>query len=83
MYCPKCKAENFSEEGTVNGRSLYSCAVCGFNVTVPDLPESENAEKKREAIILHYAGYCVEDIVLLTGLEQGLVADLIEGLSAE
>ena len=81
MYCPKCKAENFSEEGTVNGRSLYSCAVCGFNLTIPALPDSENADKKREAIILHYAGYCVEDIVLLTGLELDVVEGLIAGLS--
>jgi transposase-like protein len=83
MYCPKCKAENFSEEGTVNGRSLYSCAVCGYNLTIPVLPDSENTESKREAIILHYAGYCIEDIVLLTGFELDVVVGLIEGLSAE
>ena len=83
MFCPKCKAENFSKSGTVNGRSQYSCAVCGFNLTIPALPDSENADKKREALILYFAGYCVEDIVLLTGLGEGLVADLIEGLSAE
>jgi len=83
MYCPKCKAENFSEEGTVNGRSLYSCAVCGFNLTIPVLPDCENIETKREAIILHYAGYCVEDIALLTGVELEVVVGLIEGMSAE
>ena len=83
MFCPKCKADHFSQDGTVNGRSQYSCAVCGFNLTIPDLPDSENADKKREALILYFAGYCIEDIVLLTGLGEGLVADLIEGLSAE
>jgi len=83
MYCPKCKAENFSEEGTVNGRSLYSCSVCGFNLTIPILQDSENIETTREAIILHYAGYCVEDIALLTGFELETVEGLIEGLSGE
>lgn len=83
MYCPKCKAENFSEDGTVNGRCQYSCAVCGFNLTIPALPDSENADKKREAIILYFAGYCVEDVVLLTGLGEEAVEGLIEGFSAE
>ena len=80
MYCPKCKAENFSKDGTVNGRSQYSCSVCGFNVTIPVVPESENAEKKREAIILYFSGICVEDIVLLTGLEQQVISDLFDSL---
>lgn len=83
MFCPKCKAENFSKNGTVNGRSQYSCAVCGFNVTIPLLQDSENIETKREAIILHCAGYCVEDIALLTGFNQNVVAGLIEGLSGD
>ena len=83
MYCPKCKAENFSEEGTVNGRSLYSCSVCGFNLTIPLLKDSENLETKREAIILYYSGYCIEDIVLLTGLELEVVEGLIEQLHFE
>ena len=80
MYCPKCKSENFSKNGTVNGRSQYSCAVCGFNLTIPSLPDSENADKKREALILYFAGYCVEDIVLLTGFELEVVEGLITGL---
>ena len=81
MYCPKCKAENFSKNGTVNGQNQYSCAVCGFNLTIPALPDSENADKKREALILYFAGYCIEDIVLLTGLEQDAVEGIIEKLS--
>ena len=81
MYCPKCKAENFSKEGTVNSQSLYSCAVCGYNLTIASLPDSENIDSKREAIILHYAGYCVEDIALLTGLGEDEVKGLIAGLS--
>lgn len=80
MFCPKCKADHFSQDGTVNGRSLYSCAVCGFNLTIPALPDSENADKKREALILYFAGYCVEDVVLLTGLEQKEINDLTDSL---
>jgi len=80
MYCPKCKAENFSKDGTVNGRSQYSCAVCGFNVTIPVVPDSENAEKKREALILYFAGYDIEDIALLTGMEQQEILELINSL---
>ncbi|MGD9492363.1 MAG: hypothetical protein AB7V36_03300 [Bacteroidales bacterium] len=81
MYCPKCKAENFSKDGTVNGRSQYSCSVCGFNVTIPVILESENADKKREALILYFAGYDIEDIVLLAGLEQEDVTRLITGFA--
>ncbi|HBG69681.1 MAG: hypothetical protein A2W93_12050 [Bacteroidetes bacterium GWF2_43_63] len=77
MYCPKCKAENFSKDGTVNGRSQYSCAVCGFNVTIPVVPKSENADKKREVLILYFAGYDIDDIVLLSRLEQEVVIRLI------
>ena len=83
MCCPKCKSENFSKNGTVNGRSQYSCDVCGYNLTIPALPDSENSEKKREALILYFAGYCVEDIVLLTGFEQEAVEGLIEQLHFE
>ena len=78
MYCPKCKAENFSKNGTVNGRSQYSCDVCGFNLTIPVIPDTENADEKREALILYFAGYDVEDIVLLSGLEQEEIGRLIK-----
>jgi len=83
MYCPKCKAENFSKDGTVNGRSQYSCAVCGFNVTIPVVPDSENADKKREALILYFAGYDNEDIVLLSGLDLKEIRELVKRLSIE
>jgi len=64
----------------VNGRSQYSCAVCGYNLTIPVIPDTENADKNREALILYFAGYCVEDIALLTGMEQQEISDLINSL---
>ena len=81
MYCPKCKAENFSKDGTVNGQNLYSCAVCGFNMIIPIVPDSENADKKREALILYFAGYDIQDVALLSGLEQEEVNRLIKGFA--
>lgn len=78
MYCPKCKAENFSKNGTVNGQNQYSCAVCGYNVTVPKFP-SEVTEK-RHAVILYFAGCSFEEIKEHTGLEEQEVKELINML---
>ena len=68
MFCPKCKSDSFSKDGTVNGRSRYSCPVCGFDVVIPISLTSIPDENTLNALIMYLSGASTQEIFEQTGL---------------
>jgi len=68
MDCPKCKSNQYTKAGIVNGRQRYKCRGCHYLYTVTEKSTAKPMAMKRYALHLYLEGLGFRSIGRILGV---------------
>ncbi|OEK07168.1 IS1/IS1595 family N-terminal zinc-binding domain-containing protein [Roseivirga misakiensis] len=76
--CPRCKSENASKSGVINGRQRFKCKQCSYYFTVAKLGKQIDSYLVVKALQLYIEGVSYREIERILGVSHVSVMNWVK-----